>query len=522
MFVEHALVTAQVYSELSSPSLWRNHAGLAGPLRHSAPLRQLPNSDKACSNQLASPLIGGLTVALFTATLLFARLDYPLLEPDETRYALIPLTMIQQGNWLIPQLHGKPYNDKPPFLYWLTALSYQAFGVHDWTARLPSAVATWLTVLIIYGWLCYSANWRVAVIACTVLSTMAGFLVIGRMLLLDSVLTLFTTVSLCAGHIALTRCNSSELFWLVSAFCTGIGVLTKGPVAIILTTLPLALYQQLDRCCPKFSLRRWVLYFIASLTIAIPWYIYIGLQSDSFVTEFFWRHHVMRFLKPYHHLRPWWFYFPILLLELLPWLIWPATKVPQKHFKGPLCFCWIIVISCFAFFSLSRCKLPTYLMPMLPFCATLIGAHIVQQKMKRSWYLAIALSSLLLPATLWWGMPWYASIASTGGDAANLRQAADALGTPVVAYRDDWSSAVFYSCGEDLKVFSHEDLPALENFLRQHPTTVVLARNHPISRSTELQSFLRVNFTIVKTICTRHVTAFVVEPSNGKIVKVCR
>src|SRR5579859_1760231 len=87
------------------------------------PRRATPMSERALA------WCGGLILALMAGTLLFTRLDYPLLEPDESRYALIPLHMLQDGDWIVPHLQGKPYNDKPPLTYWLTALCYRLCGV---------------------------------------------------------------------------------------------------------------------------------------------------------------------------------------------------------------------------------------------------------------------------------------------------------------------------------------------------------------------------------------------------------
>ena len=70
---------------------------------------------------------------------------FPLFEPDEGRYAEIPREMLAQGDWVVPYLNSEPYLDKPPLLYWLVMLSYQIFGIHDWSARLVPAMAVHAT-----------------------------------------------------------------------------------------------------------------------------------------------------------------------------------------------------------------------------------------------------------------------------------------------------------------------------------------------------------------------------------------
>src|SRR4051812_14820697 len=90
-----------------------------------------------------------LAILLIVAgSLFFSRLDAPLLEPQEPRYAEIPRELLVEGRFLVPVLHGKPYLDKPPLLYWLTMASYHAFGVSDRAARVVPGIAGVLTVLL--------------------------------------------------------------------------------------------------------------------------------------------------------------------------------------------------------------------------------------------------------------------------------------------------------------------------------------------------------------------------------------
>src|SRR5262249_58284458 len=124
---------------------------------------------------------------------------------DETRYAAIPLNMLQDGDWILPHHQGKAYNDKPPLTYWLVALSYRLFGVHEWAARLIPALAAWLTILAVYAWSCRWFGWRVAFLSASVLATLGGFIVMGRVLLLDGVVILLVTRARCSGHAGLAR-----------------------------------------------------------------------------------------------------------------------------------------------------------------------------------------------------------------------------------------------------------------------------------------------------------------------------
>src|SRR5204862_793039 len=101
---------------------------------------------------VANPFLQALLLAFIAGALLFTRLSCPLLEPEETRYAEIPRQMLAEGRIIEPVLHGEPYYQKPPLLYWLVMLSYSIFGVHDWAARLVPVLASLGTVFIIWWW----------------------------------------------------------------------------------------------------------------------------------------------------------------------------------------------------------------------------------------------------------------------------------------------------------------------------------------------------------------------------------
>src|SRR5947209_15783135 len=123
-----------------------------------------------------------LLILLAAAALLFfSRLDLPLLEPQEARYAEIPRQMLRDGSWVVPTLHGQPYLDKPPLLYWLVMVSYRLFGVHDWAARLVPCSAAFLTVLVTYGWGRRVLGGRAAFLGALVLCLSGRFVYLGRM-----------------------------------------------------------------------------------------------------------------------------------------------------------------------------------------------------------------------------------------------------------------------------------------------------------------------------------------------------
>src|SRR5262245_12271845 len=175
-----------------------------------------------------------LVVLVAAALLFFTRLSAPLLEPDEARYAEIPRQMLAEGRWLVPVLHGQPFYDKPPLLHWLVMGSYQAFGVHDWAARLVPATAGFLLVLVTYLWGRHALGPRAALVGSLMLCLSARFVYMGRMLAMDGLLCLWVVTALAAGHRALSGPAPRWGWWLLSAAACGLGILTKGPVTLVL------------------------------------------------------------------------------------------------------------------------------------------------------------------------------------------------------------------------------------------------------------------------------------------------
>ena len=186
-----------------------------------------------------------LVLLVIPGALLYPCLSFRLFEPDEGRYAEIAREMTAQNDWVVPLLQGEPYLDKPPLLYWLIMLSYRAFGIHEWSARLIPALAVHCTILIVYLLGRRSLGERAAFWGALLLSLAPGFIGMGRLLLIDGLLTLWVTLSIFAAFEAMRGQNLRWSWWTISAFACGLGILTKGPIALILLVPPLLANQWL-------------------------------------------------------------------------------------------------------------------------------------------------------------------------------------------------------------------------------------------------------------------------------------
>ncbi len=328
-----------------------------------------------------------LLFVLFVATsgLFLCRLDHPLLEPEEARYAEIPRQMLIEGHLWTPILHGEEYWQKPPLLYWLVMLSYQIFGVSDWAARLVPGLAGILCVGITTAWAWRTLGFWTGFVSGAMLTLSARFLYLAGMLSMDSPLCACVLTGLATGHLALTEKRSRIRWSLLLAGALALGVLTKGPVAFVLILVPLIALAFFDRRCRFWSLGESCLYGVLVALFAGPWFVLMALNAPEAAGEFLWLHNVQRYFAPLDHEKPAWFYVPSLFLGALPWtlLMVPAlpylwTKSQRAGERRPaplgafiLAFAW-----CVLFFSLSGCKRPAYILPAFPLLALILGTFV--------------------------------------------------------------------------------------------------------------------------------------------------
>lgn len=427
-----------------------------------------------------------LLILLFLpGVLLYGCLSFHLFEPDEGRYAEIPREMLARGEWIVPYLQAEPYLDKPPLLYWLVRLSYMLFGVHDWAARLVPAMAVHLTILISYLIGRRSLGERAAFWGALLLSLAPGFVSIGRLLILDGLLTLWVGLSVLATWEAVRGPALRWNWWLLAAVACGLGVLTKGPVALLLMAPPVWATRRLAGT--PFVLRRSgiTVFALVVLAIALPWYVAICVKLPAFARYFLWEHNVVRFLSPFDHQRPIWFYGPVLLggllpaTILLPWFLRfllsgdPATATRRSPSLG---FMLLAGGWCVLFFSLSGCKLPTYILPAFPPLALALGYFLTQTpSIERLWPRALVGSSFLV---LCLGhnvlLPWYAGYRGPVDRLADMRSCCTDPNVPLVTYPRHCDSVAFYVGRDDLRNYRSKETNQLIQFLRGNPRSVLL------------------------------------------------
>jgi 4-amino-4-deoxy-L-arabinose transferase-like glycosyltransferase len=312
--------------------------------------------------------------------------------PDEPRYAWIARDMAETGDWVTPRLYGKPWFEKPPLFYWGAALSFKLFGVSEASARLPSAISALLATLAL-AWLALrlygaeTARWLLLL-----LPTSVGMIGFSHAAATDMPFSGMLTIAMvCAAVVlGLTRNENSPILprspWLtliLFGFFLGLAVLAKGPAAIILSGGAVffwALFTK--RWRDAFRLFHPAAIAAFCLT-ALPWYIVCARRNPDFFRIFIIEHNFKRFLTPeFQHVQPFWFYGAVLLIALLPWTalaVWPLIvgSVRLWIFKSlsPTSFFFLTwALFCLVFFSVSRSKLPGYILPTIP-AIVMLMAH---------------------------------------------------------------------------------------------------------------------------------------------------
>jgi 4-amino-4-deoxy-L-arabinose transferase-like glycosyltransferase len=229
-----------------------------------------------------------------------------------------------------------------------------------------------------------------------------GFVLSGRFVIMDGLLTWFMTVCLLAMFLAVRGPRVRWTWWLVAAVACGLGVLTKGLVAIVLTVPPLAALVWLDRTVARVRLRHGLALLAIVLAINAPWFVLIAERQAEFVSNFLWKHHVVRFVSAFNHKAPFWYYIPVLLIGMFPssLLLGPTLdflvgrREMVRRLRTPelgaiaLACVWIL-----AFFSLSSCKLPTYILPAAPLLCLLQGHmfhHLLGGRYARAFWARLA------------------------------------------------------------------------------------------------------------------------------------
>ncbi|MDG2616363.1 glycosyltransferase family 39 protein [Thermoleptolyngbya sichuanensis XZ-Cy5] len=381
-----------------------------------------------------------------------------LVDETEPLFAEATRQMVETGDWITPYFNEKPRFDKPPLIYWLMAIAYKTLGVNEWAVRLPSALSA--AALVVFGFFTllrfgYSRpglsakaepdgeeaiapsppspssapsppslkfHWFPAVLGSGLMALNLQTIAWARTGVSDMLLSACVGGALLAffwGYAASPDSLRAKERWYLAFFVLcGLGVLTKGPVGVVLpgaTVAAFLLYLGNGRTVLRDM--RPVRGGLVFLAIALPWYILVTLANgDKFINAFFGYHNVERFTRVVNqHRAPWYFYVVVLLVGFAPYSAHLPAAIARLRFwrrsrwqaedrrtqLGLFALIWAAVI--FGFFTIAVTKLPSYVLPLYPAIAILVAlfwSDLLLHRPRAGWGMALShgLNLLLLAA----------------------------------------------------------------------------------------------------------------------------
>ena len=334
-----------------------------------------------------------------------------LVGADEPRYAQIAHEMLVRfdsahtlkgrlGACVTPYLYGHPWLEKPALYYWRAVFVFQEFGVHDWSARLPSTSFAFIMAALIY---LHMRRFRRGghLDAALITVACAGIIGFARGASTDMQMAAPFSIGL-LGWYAWYETDSK--FWLFDIyFFTGVATLAKGPVAPFLAIVIVCAFAALRR---EWSIVRrsfWWPGVLLYFAIVLPWFIAVQRANPTFFYEFFVEQNVARFAtNRYQHAQPFWYYIVVVLLAVMPWTVialralidgiqtsvaeWRlrhATNARKKPGRPGDAFPEFLVLWALIpilFFSFSQSKLPGYILPSIPPITILTGDYLFRRR----------------------------------------------------------------------------------------------------------------------------------------------
>lgn len=308
--------------------------------------------------------------------------------PDEPRYAQVAREMLHSGDWVVPHLNDEVYPEKPPLYFWLVAVFSKPFGdVTETTARLPSAVSAAILVLLTYWLGLRMTGEREGFWGALILTTSVQFVWVGRMGVLDALLSLCIVAALAAFYAGYAG-KRAWLYFLGFVFLVP-AVLTKGPVGIAAPVVVMVVFLLVELHLRKEGAGGELAWFGAAAVIGLaitglaigPWWHAAFERSggDYGSSAILLKQTLGRMFESYSHRQPFYYYFVETLWQFLPWTafvplaLWSLRRNGNLRERLGLRFLVVWFLSVFVFFSLVSGKRSQYILPLFPAGALLMG-----------------------------------------------------------------------------------------------------------------------------------------------------
>ena len=328
-------------------------------------------------------------IAAFSFFIFFYNIGSPgLFDVDEAVYAEASREMIETGDWITPQYNYTNRYDKPVFFYWLMASAFRVFGVTEFAARFWSAAFGVMLTLMCYYLLRRIGHPKWGVITALIFATSLEVIVLAHASITDMTLAFFITSALFCFFLGYMGRGKVGFGWYLGFYLsTALAVLTKGPVGIVLPGAIIFIFLILRgdfiQTLKKMHIVSGVLIF---LVVALPWYIVeTWINGWEYIDAFFIKHNVTRFTGVVSGHRGSVYYFiPVILIAFFPWSAFLPQILyryfPRSRKRGAVdpeesltlfSIIWFLVI--FIFFSISKTKLPGYIVPLSAPLAIMAG-----------------------------------------------------------------------------------------------------------------------------------------------------
>jgi 4-amino-4-deoxy-L-arabinose transferase and related glycosyltransferases of PMT family len=320
----------------------------------------------------------------------------PLALPDETRYAEIPREMLVSGDWVVPHLDGLRYFEKPVMGYWFNAAAMFLFGQNAFAARLPSALATGVSALLLFLLVRkFGGGYFAGISTAAVFLTSMEVFGVGCFNVLDGLFSMFLAGAMVFFFFAHKEKQAGKkigFLVIFGVFC-GLAFLTKGFLAFAIPVMAIVPFMIWERRWRELFRICWVP-LVAALLVALPWSVIIYRREPEFWHYFFWVEHIKRFMSEHaQHPESFYYFIPLLFLGVLPWTVFvPAAfsglkEAVLKDSFLRFSFCWLLFP--FLFLSASRGKLGTYILPCFQPLVILITAGLLNYLKKETKWVTI-------------------------------------------------------------------------------------------------------------------------------------
>lgn len=307
---------------------------------------------------------------------------------DEGMHAAMAQTMLLTGDWITPLFNGEAFFDKPVLFNWLNAIAFAAFGITEFAARLPAALAGLGCVVVTFLLGRRMFDSATGFVAGAVLATSLELIALSRVVQYDVPFTFFTTLSLYCFVSGVMDEKLRRRFFLGFYAAAALAVLTKGPIGLLVPGMVIGVWIVVTR---RWSLiREMQVPFgtVLFLALVTPWFLLMEQANPGYLHYFIVRQHFGNFLGGEgimvpRHPEPFYYYVPVLLGGMLPWSLllpqsaWRAFRHRGDDNSGMIMLLLIWLTTIFLFFSAATSKLATYILPLFP-AAALLVAHFLR------------------------------------------------------------------------------------------------------------------------------------------------